>query len=313
MALHLTDVNGIELSFETIQSCLDYIQLSSFQGTVQVDSGIYHEKIYASIQHITFEGQPGTIFSYDDWAGKLNDDGTIIGTTNSTSFTLDEWSHDIHFKQITFQNSYPKSGEGKHTQAVAYKSLGDQVRYTNCRFLGKQDTLYIDEGRHHFEDCYIEGTVDFIFGGGVALFERCTVHSLVREGSPMGYITAARTNHNRETDRYPYGFVFEQCQFTSEPISTTKEEDLVYLGRPWRNAPSVVIANSFLGEHISLFGWCDMHENSHQDAFFFEYINTGPGVKKHPFRNQLTTAMYEAISFDTIFNSPSFSRKWVQS
>ena len=44
---------------------------------------------------------------------------------------------------------------------------------------GFQDTLYTyGKGcRQYYEDCYIEGTVDFIFGWSTAVFNRCHIHS----------------------------------------------------------------------------------------------------------------------------------------
>lgn len=47
---------------------------------------------------------------------------------------------------------------------------GDKAAFYNCKFLGFQDTLCDDKGNHLFKDCYIEGTVDFIFGGARSLY-----------------------------------------------------------------------------------------------------------------------------------------------
>ena len=56
-------------------------------------------------------------------------------------------------------------------QAVAFRISADTVAFYGCRFLGAQDTLYDHVGRHYYKDCYIEGSVDFIFGNGLSLFE----------------------------------------------------------------------------------------------------------------------------------------------
>jgi pectin methylesterase-like acyl-CoA thioesterase len=34
-----------------------------------------------------------------------------------------------------------------------------------------QDTLFDDLGRHYFSDCFIEGSIDFIFGNGRSFYE----------------------------------------------------------------------------------------------------------------------------------------------
>ncbi|CAN1291037.1 Probable pectinesterase 49 [Linum perenne] len=47
---------------------------------------------------------------------------------------------------------------------------GDKAAFYNCHFIGFQDTLCDDRGRHLFMDCYVRGTVDFIFGNGQSLY-----------------------------------------------------------------------------------------------------------------------------------------------
>ena len=77
--------------------------------------------------------------------------------------------------------------------------------FRNCRFLGWQDTILLNRGRQYFDDCYIDGHVDFIFGGATAFFDNCHIHCLRN-----GYITAAST-----PDVQPFGFVFADCKITA--------------------------------------------------------------------------------------------------
>lgn len=56
-------------------------------------------------------------------------------------------------------------------QAVALRVSGDNAAFFGCRILGAQDTLYDHLGRHYYKDCYIEGSVDFIFGNALSLYE----------------------------------------------------------------------------------------------------------------------------------------------
>jgi pectinesterase len=55
-------------------------------------------------------------------------------------------------------------------QAVSMRISGDKAAFHNCKFIGFQDTLCDDRGRHFFKDCYVRGTVDFIFGNGKSLY-----------------------------------------------------------------------------------------------------------------------------------------------
>lgn len=53
---------------------------------------------------------------------------------------------------------------------MASRISGDYAALYNCRFLGFQDTLLDEHGRHFYKDCYIEGTVDFIFGNAKSIY-----------------------------------------------------------------------------------------------------------------------------------------------
>ena len=67
---------------------------------------------------------------------------------------------------------------------------GDRAIFRKCRFPGLSGPLYTYgyPTRQYYEDCYIEGTVDFIFGKATAVFNRCQIHSRGK-----GYVTAPAT------------------------------------------------------------------------------------------------------------------------
>lgn len=70
------------------------------------------------------------------------------------------------------KNTAPRPRVGKeNAQAVAMRISGDKAAFFNCKFHGFQDTLCDDKGRHFFKDCFIRGTVDFIFGYGRSLYK----------------------------------------------------------------------------------------------------------------------------------------------
>ena len=58
-------------------------------------------------------------------------------------------------------------------QAVAFLIAGDKAQFYRVAFLGAQDTLYDKKGRHYYKDCYMKGSIDFIFGAGEAYFDVC--------------------------------------------------------------------------------------------------------------------------------------------
>lgn len=78
------------------------------------------------------------------------------------------------------QNTAPSPPPGAVLrQAVALRITGDRAAFYNCSFFGYQDTLYDHRGRHYFESCYIQGSIDFIFGNGRSLYRVSTLNNRI--------------------------------------------------------------------------------------------------------------------------------------
>jgi len=272
-------------SFTTVQQAIDAVENGSVTRTkILIKAGVYKEKITVPETKgpILLEGEnsENTIITYDDFASKKNSEGKDIGTTGSSTIFI--YSNDFTAKNITFENS-----SGKVGQAVAVLTSGDRIVFENCRFLGNQDTLYLKgvqdlqdktkPSRNYFKNCYIEGTTDYIFGAGTAVFENCTVYS--KESA--SYITAASTPQESE-----FGFVF----INSKIIGNAKENS-VYLGRPWRPFAKTVYIDCEMNSSIKPEGW---HNWSKPDAektiFYGEFNSKGTGantVKRVSWSHQL--------------------------
>ena len=252
--------------FKTVQEAFMAVpDLRKAETTIYIKSGVYKEKLVlpASKNNVTIIGEDveNTILTYDDFASKKNKFGENIGTSGSSSFFL--YGDGFTAKNITFENSAGPVG-----QAVAVRIDGDKVHFFNCKFLGNQDTLYPHgkESRQYYKNCYIEGTVDFIFGWSTALFENCEIKC-----KRDGYITAASTG--AET---PFGFVFKNCKVSG---TNDVKEGTVYLGRPWRDYAKTVFIECDLSEIIRPLGWHDWNKpQAHKTTFYAEYNNTGAGA-----------------------------------
>lgn len=180
---------------------------------------------------------------------------------------------DFHAKTITFQNT-----SGDHGQALALRVDDDRAVFEDCRILGWQDTLMINNGRQYFTNCLIAGRVDFIYGSATAVFDHCEI--LSRNG---GHVTAASTPRD-----HPFGFVFLRCQLTGDPQpwigptgvpANTNSPPKADLGRPWRPYASVAYLNCDLGDHIKPQGWNNWRNPTNElTARFAEYDSTGPGA-----------------------------------
>ena len=249
--------------FFTVQEAINAVPDFRKEGrtTIYIRKGVYKEKLIipASKINVSLIGAEGAVISGDDYASKPNCFGENMSTSGSASCYI--YAPDLICENLTFENTAGRVG-----QAVACFVAGDRVIFRNCRFLGNQDTLY-NFGKHcrqYFENCYIEGTVDFIFGSSTAVFNRCTVHSLSK-----GYLTAPSTPQDEA-----YGYVFIDCRLTA-----ADGVEKVYLARPWRPYAKSVFIHCEMGGHILPVGWHNWNKKDAEKTIFFaEYENTGAGA-----------------------------------
>ena len=288
----INDVKTIVVSkdgkgdFTTIQQAINSVEEGKTSRTkIIVKPGTYREKITipATKSAISLIGEKAenTILVYGDFASKQNGEGKNIGTTGSSAIFI--FSDDFSAKNITFQNDAGPVG-----QAVAVLTTGDRLSFENCRFLGFQDTLYTKgtqdnpdkskPSRNYFKNCYIEGTTDYIFGAGTAVFENCTIYSKKN----ASYVTAASTPEGSE-----FGYVFINCNITGDADSNS-----VYLGRPWRNFARTVYINCAIDSTIKTEGWHNWGKvDAEQTTFYGEYNSKGSGgdsTKRVSWSHQLT-------------------------
>jgi len=273
-------------NYKTIQEAVNAVRdLSDKRVTIHIKNGTYHEKIVVPSwkTNISFVGESidSTIISFDDFSGKSNLFGIDAFQkdkfTTYTSYTLLVEGNDFTAENLTIQNTAGRVG-----QAVALHVSADRVVIKNCKVLGNQDTLYVtkENSRQYFQDCYIEGTTDFIFGEAIVVFQNCTIKNLTNS-----YITAAATRANQ-----PFGFVFFNCKLIAD--SSVKN---AYLGRPWRPYAKTVYLHCVLGSHIVAEGWDPwkgdaMFPNKEQTAYYAEFENIGLGASIHgrvPWSKQL--------------------------
>ncbi|TQE02363.1 hypothetical protein C1H46_012002 [Malus baccata] len=162
--------------FTKIQAAIDSLPfINLVRVVIKVHAGVYTEKVNIPPlkSFITIEGAGAdkTIVQWGDTAQTPSSPKKQpMGTFNSATFAVN--SPYFIAKNITFKNTTPVPKPGAiGKQAVAFRISADTASFWGCRFLGAQDTLYDHLGRHYYKDCYIEGSVDFIFGNGLSLFE----------------------------------------------------------------------------------------------------------------------------------------------
>ncbi|MFI5337268.1 MAG: pectinesterase family protein [Opitutales bacterium] len=252
---------------------------------IRVKPGTYRERVYVQRERgrilLVGDDAARTIITFNLHADLPGPDGKPIGTFRTPTLQVDADNFDV--ENLTLANS-----SGPVGQALALRVDGDRVTFRHCRFLGWQDTILVNRGRHLFTDCYIEGHVDFIFGAATAWFARCEIHCL-RDG----YITAASTPPGTAP-----GLVFADCRITAEPGVHT------YLGRPWRNFAQVAFLRTTMASAVRPEGWHDWNKpEARRTVVFAEYGSTGPGAEtkaRVPWARQLTAAEAGALTIDRV-------------
>lgn len=260
--------------FKTIRDAVAAVaENNADRTTIHIRPGIYREQVIVppNKPNVTLEGESAetTVMSY-----ALNVYDPILAGVPQycTGNGLCVFAEGFRAANMTFQNS-----SGDHGQAMAVKNEGDRSVFSRCRLTGWQDTLMASKGRQYYADCYIEGRVDFIYGGATAVFDRCEIHS--KNG---GYVTAASTD-----EKNPFGYVFLDCKLTGDGAPAQ-------LGRPWRPFAAVSFIRCDIGPHIRADGWNNWGKaDNEKTARYSEYKNTGPGAdvsQRVPWSRQLTDA-----------------------
>ena len=279
-------------NFKTVQEALNAVPVNNKNKfIIYVRNGVYKEKILldSTKKFVALIGEDkfNSILTYNDHSGKLSPAGDTINTRTSWSFKI--LADDFSAKNITFQNDAGFTAG----QAVAVESDGDKAAFYNCRFIGNQDVLFTnnDKSRQYYENCYIQGTTDFIFGSSTAWFERCHIYS-----KKNSHITAASTPKEKE-----FGYIFNECILTGDTSLHN-----VSLGRPWRPYAHVVYMNCFIGAHIRAEGWSNWNNtDNYKTTRYAEYRNYGPSsdpAKRIDWARQLTDEEVKKYTIANVLN-----------
>ena len=264
---------------KNLQEILDKAQPGE---TIRLAEGDYRCKTTVFTPGLTLcgAGADRTRIIWDDFAKKLDADGVEYNTFRT--WTLAVCADGITMKDLSIVNDalHPEI----KGQEVALTVYGDCFTMERCRLTSTQDTLFLGplpsdlieryDGflpdclrrdkpcAQRFDNCLIEGTVDFIFGCGSAVFDRCEIRSLY-DVRKTGY-AAAPAHALGQTE----GFFFRNCRFTAEE---SVPPGSVYLARPWRDYGLCVFQDCAYGAHISPLGF-DKWNDTQRDktARFYE-------------------------------------------
>lgn len=228
--------------------------------------GSYRQKTVILTNGLTLigSGAEQTRIIWDDYAKKPDENGVELVTFRT--YTMAVCADGVSMRDLSIVND-ALCPEIKG-QEVALSVVGTDFRMESCTLTSTQDTLFVGplppdlieryeeflrdelcrggEMTQLFVNCRIEGTVDFIFGCGDTVFDRCEIRSL-NDARGIGYLAApAHEQSQRE------GFLFRDCDLTCED---GVEEGSIWLARPWRDYGLTRFENCRYGSHIAPLGF----------------------------------------------------------
>ncbi|MFB9326205.1 pectinesterase family protein [Paenibacillus aurantiacus] len=252
---------------DTIQAAIDELERrpSGSRDTLTILPGIYEENVRVYRSDLRIVGIGEVVIRGRLSARQAAADGQPLGTFGTPTLFLG--GSRLAMENVTVENA---AGCGDLVgQALALYAHCDETVFRHCVFLGYQDTLCTGPlpdaslagtpfggipvrekrsiCRQLYIGCRIEGTVDYIFGGAMAVFERCRIHARKRSGGGSIYVTAASTPACQA-----HGYVFRECLLTAEEGAGP-----LYLGRPWRDAAKTDWVGCAYGARLHPDRWDD--------------------------------------------------------
>ncbi len=286
---------------------------------ILVRCGEYRERVIVNRDHLRIVGEERdrTVITWSGCAKDLDAEGREKGTF--LSYTVLVTGVDVEMENLTIRND---AGDGREVgQAVALYAAGDRGTYRNCQLTAHQDTLFCGptmpkvqkdalplivpegvpsvgdcpmvNGREYFEDCRIQGDVDFIFGPYRCWFERCTLVM----GERGGFYTAANTPRAAR-----YGLVFHACRLTGEC-----GDGMGVLGRPWRAYARTLFLDCEMDRKVAPEGFQDWDEKRVITWRCGEWHTRGERQDqstRHPSQWRLTDEEAARITVDSVIGGP---------
>jgi hypothetical protein len=283
--------------YKNVTAAIAALPSDGNEYTIYVKSGTYTEQISITRTGKTIlRGE--TVFENDYTQNTVtieysNGELTSAGKDESTPIINAKNSDGkgLAIYNIDFKNTYPQTS---NTAALAADFYGTVQAY-GCSFIGYQDTLLANKGTQVFSNCYVEGSVDYIWGFSTAYFYQ----SVIAANTAGASIAAMSRSSSTATG----GYVFDKCVVTYTSTYGSTYQD-TWLGRPYSEYSRVVYMNSYLDKHINPAGWHIWSTSAPQTDYvtFGEFNNTGPSSwssSRASFATNLTETEAEAYTLSS--------------
>ncbi|MEA3186247.1 MAG: hypothetical protein QOD99_77 [Chthoniobacter sp.] len=237
--------------FNTVQGAIDFVPFSpanTIPRTITVKNGTYTELVHlrGGQNLITLQGQSrdGTVIGYLNNNTVLND--MVTQNTLAVRGSFSSNANDFTLYNLSIKNLTPEFG----SQAEALVINGPRAIVNHVSLYSYQDTLLMNSGSGFFTDCYIEGAVDYMWGGAATFFQRCELKANGNTSAGDGtYYTQAR-NAAPTGNVASKGFSYVNCTLDAYPSNTSAT-----LSRTFNDYSQTIYINCKMGPHITSTGW----------------------------------------------------------
>jgi len=250
--------------FATFQGAFDWIpQNNTLARTLHVLPGIYHDSA-------TLAGNRNFVTIVGDGASRTNAQliypFVYFAPPNSvfTAGSLRIESSDVAVENLTLDNiiygvyhptGYASSGAPTNFAGAinTLATTGRRIVFNNVLIKGGQDTIYHNSstGIVYLYNCEIRGSVDFIYGNSLAVYDQCNIVEIRNTGGPC---TAPNTLYAQ-----PYGLTFLNCTFRRALVANGYPYDVTAgsttFQRAWGQDGMTTIFNCAVDSQISTTGW----------------------------------------------------------
>lgn len=292
LVVNQTPENTCEYS--TISAAIAALPQDGLAKTIIVQPGSYNEQVIINRSgKVTLIGS--TTYSNDFTQNTVTvwyryGVSTNAGQDELTP-VLNSKKSDLAVYNINFHNTFEQT---YNYAALAADFYGSNMAFYGCSFTGYQDTLLLNKGVQVLSNCYIEGSVDFIWGFSTAFLHGCYIASNTAGDSICAQSRSSATATG--------GYVIDSSliTYTSSYGSTMGK---TYLGRPYSEFSRVIYTNSYLDSNINAAGWSVWSSTSPQTdgVTFGEYNNVGPSsstASRASFSTQLSADAAQAYTLE---------------
>ncbi|KAG1455770.1 hypothetical protein G6F56_006988 [Rhizopus delemar] len=294
-------------TYKTINKAIASLPNNADTYTILIAPGTYKEQVKITRANVILKPSSGTVtIAYSAGHNTQSSSGS-----NTESAVLTIKGKNVKVYNIIVANTFKQT---KHYANLALNLEASEAFFYNVKFYGFQDTLLINRGGSgYFKNCYVEGSVDYIWGYGTGYFD----HSTIASNQKGGYVTA----HSRDSASATGGFYFNSCTLKatvpSGPLASTYDpsisfssssqfENNGFLGRPWGKYARVVYMYSSIGSHITPAAWSIWSKSDPRtdSVVFAEYNNGGSRPwtsSRASFATKLNASQASKYSVNSVF------------